>query len=79
MAKFLNECVDLIYADPPFFSNQQYEIARRMSIFESAKLTRPDVELITLDDYVGKARLSRDMTLTSVRISPIPFGEIKVE
>ena len=70
---------DLIYADPPFFSNQQYEIVRRMSIFESAKLTGPDVGLITLDDYVGKARLSRDMTLTSVRISPIAFGEIKVE
>lgn len=26
LAKFPNECVDLIYADPPFFSNQQYEI-----------------------------------------------------
>ena len=26
LAKFPDECVDLIYADPPFFSNQQYEI-----------------------------------------------------
>ncbi len=26
MAKFPNESVDMIYADPPFFSNQQYEI-----------------------------------------------------
>ncbi|MCJ7633717.1 hypothetical protein MUP77_15175, partial [Candidatus Bathyarchaeota archaeon] len=26
MTKFPNESVDLIYADPPFFSNQQYEI-----------------------------------------------------
>jgi len=26
LAKFPNECVDMIYADPPFFSNQQYEI-----------------------------------------------------
>jgi len=26
LAKFPNDCVDLIYADPPFFSNQQYEI-----------------------------------------------------
>jgi len=29
LAKFPNECVDLIYADPPFFSNQQYEIIWR--------------------------------------------------
>ena len=26
MAKFPNECVDLIYADPPFFSNKSYEV-----------------------------------------------------
>jgi DNA modification methylase len=26
LSKFPNESVDLIYADPPFFSNQQYEI-----------------------------------------------------
>lgn len=26
LSKFPDECVDLIYADPPFFSNQQYEI-----------------------------------------------------
>jgi DNA modification methylase len=29
LAKFPNERVDLIYADPPFFSNQQYEIIWR--------------------------------------------------
>jgi len=29
LAKFPNECVDLLYADPPFFSNQQYEIIWR--------------------------------------------------
>lgn len=29
LAKFPNECADLIYADPPFFSNQQYEIIWR--------------------------------------------------
>jgi len=26
MTKFPNECVDLIYADPPFFSNRHYEV-----------------------------------------------------
>jgi DNA modification methylase len=26
LSKFPDECVDLIYADPPFFSNQHYEI-----------------------------------------------------
>jgi DNA modification methylase len=26
MKKFPNECVDLIYADPPFFSNRHYEV-----------------------------------------------------
>ena len=26
MARFPNECVDLIYADPPFFSNRHYEV-----------------------------------------------------
>ncbi len=26
MAKFPEKSVDLIYADPPFFSNKQYEI-----------------------------------------------------
>jgi DNA modification methylase len=26
LSKFPSECVDLVYADPPFFSNQQYEI-----------------------------------------------------
>lgn len=26
MAKFPNECADLIYADPPFFSNRHYEV-----------------------------------------------------
>jgi DNA modification methylase len=26
LAKFPNECVDLIYADPPFFSNRHYEV-----------------------------------------------------
>jgi len=26
MAKFPNECVDLIYADPPFFSNRYHEV-----------------------------------------------------
>lgn len=29
LKKFPDECVDLIYADPPFFSNQQYEIIWR--------------------------------------------------
>jgi DNA modification methylase len=26
LAKFTNECVDFIYADPPFFSNRHYEV-----------------------------------------------------
>ena len=26
LRKFPNECVDLIYADPPFFSNRHYEV-----------------------------------------------------
>jgi hypothetical protein len=26
LAQFPNECVDLIYADPPFFSNRHYEV-----------------------------------------------------
>jgi DNA modification methylase len=26
LSKFPNECVDLIYTDPPFFSNRHYEV-----------------------------------------------------
>ena len=26
LAQFPNECIDLIYLDPPFFSNRNYEV-----------------------------------------------------
>ena len=45
----------------------------KMSMFDLAKLTTPDIKPMTLADYTG-APLCRDMTLTSKRIAPFKIG-----
>jgi dTDP-4-dehydrorhamnose reductase len=42
---------------------------KRMSMFELAKITTPEVEPMTLDDYKGPP-LTKDMSLSSERIEP---------
>ena len=41
--------------------------SERMSMFELAKITTPDIEPMTMEDYYGPP-LTRDMSLSSVRI-----------
>jgi len=47
---------------------------KRMSMFELAKITTPDIQPMTLKDYNGVAPLTIDMTLRSVRIKPYKLG-----
>jgi dTDP-4-dehydrorhamnose reductase len=49
---------------------------RKMSMFELAKLTTPDVEPMTLAEYKG-VPLTVDMTLRSTRIKPYKIGYAK--
>lgn len=46
--------------------------SRRMSMFELARITTPDVQPMTLDKYHGPP-LTRDMSLVSERIDPFPL------
>lgn len=43
---------------------------KRLSMFELAKLTTPDIQPMTMSDYVGPP-LTIDMSLKSIRIPPI--------
>jgi dTDP-4-dehydrorhamnose reductase len=45
----------------------------KLSMFDLAKLTTPDIKPTTLADYTG-APLCRDMTLVSKRIAPFKIG-----
>lgn len=47
---------------------------KRLSMYELAQLTSPDVDSLTLADYKG-APLTVDMTLSSKRIKPFKLGE----
>jgi dTDP-4-dehydrorhamnose reductase len=51
---------------------------KRMSMYEFARLTDPKVKPMTLKDYSGPP-LTVNMSLTSHRIPPIPFGQPKKE
>jgi dTDP-4-dehydrorhamnose reductase len=42
---------------------------KKISMFELAKLTTPNVKPMRLSDYTGKAKLTKDMSLVSVRIN----------
>jgi dTDP-4-dehydrorhamnose reductase len=44
---------------------------KRISMYELARRSDPDVKPMTLADYTGRARLTRDMSLRSVRLEPI--------
>ena len=46
---------------------------RKMSMFELAKITTPEVEPMTLDDY-HEVPLTVDMSLKSIRIKPFKIG-----
>ncbi len=47
---------------------------KRLSMYELAKLTTPNVQPMTLEDYHGSAQLTVDMTLCSTKIKPYKIG-----
>lgn len=48
---------------------------RKMSMFALAKLTTPDVKPMTMKDYMGKAHLTVDMSLSSSKLAPFRINK----